>query len=611
MDNIPDSSLTELNSRLAAEAGRVLGLTSLHALGKTSPIETPGGGLAFPSVGPDLEAILIVGHFQRPALLVRNATYEPPSSAIWRSILDPHRSKIENAIRSAGRLELIGHPTLDYAGTAWMVAENIAVTSRQVAQFFSRNTGSSRAMLVGPLGPVSARIDFREEFRLPASLEIPVEKVLFIAEPGRRHPDIALLKLVKGFRSPDPVPLLEGRVSKHQLVAVIGYPANDPRNPSSAVAGVSGGAFDAKRLSPGQVTADPRGFLLTHDCCTLGGSSGSLVLDIATGHAAGLHFSGSFRKDNHAVDAAEIRKILSRLKIQVTVPFEAPPAPVIIEKLAAQDLSTRAGYQSDFLGRKSAVHVPLPRLSQSIASDLAPVQGIEDSILRYTHFSIAMSAARRMAFYTACNIDGKTSLNLRRRVDRWALDPRLDRAHQADNELYRNNDLDRGHLVRRLDPVWGDPSEAERAHEDTFFYTNAAPQHARLNQGHWNDLEDYILNNANALDLRVSVFTGPVFLDDDPEYRGFRLPQRFWKVVAVVNGETGKLHATAYMLSQRDLLTNIEFVFGQFRTYQVPISEVERQTHLSFGKLRRYDPLKDRETFAIREIALLRDIVLI
>ena len=57
-------------------------------------------------------------------------------------------------------------------------------------------------------------------------------------------------------------------------------------------------------------------------------------------------------------------------------------------------------------------------------------------------------------------------------------------------------------------------------------------------------------------------------------------------------------------------LTDLEFVFGQFRTYQVPVSEVEKRTGLDFGKLRRADPLKDRESFAIREIDKLEEIVL-
>ena len=48
----------------------------------------------------------------------------------------------------------------------------------------------------------------------------------------------------------------------------------------------------------------------------------------------------------------------------------------------------------------------------------------------------------------------------------------------------------RGHLVRRLDPMWG--TRWKEASEDTFHFTNAAPQHKNLNQRTWQNLEDYI-----------------------------------------------------------------------------------------------------------------------
>ena len=82
---------------------------------------------------------------------------------------------------------------------------------------------------------------------------------------------------------------------------------------------------------------------------------------------------------------------------------------------------------------------------------------------------------------------------------------------QVGNELYKRNPLDRGHLVRRLDPAWGNTrEEAVQAADDTFFYTNSTPQHSRLNQREWLRLEEYILDNAATHDLKVSVFTGPV-----------------------------------------------------------------------------------------------------
>jgi endonuclease G, mitochondrial len=89
--------------------------------------------------------------------------------------------------------------------------------------------------------------------------------------------------------------------------------------------------------------------------------------------------------------------------------------------------------------------------------------------LKYDHFSVVMSKSRRLAFFTAVNIDGNQLTSLDRTNDRWYFDPRIDRKYQSGPELYSNNDLDRGHLVRRLDPVWG--QLANQANEDTFHFT--------------------------------------------------------------------------------------------------------------------------------------------
>src|SRR5438094_321709 len=157
---------------------------------------------------------------------------------------------------------------------------------------------------------------------------------------------------------------------------------------------------------------------------------------------------------------------------------------------------------------------------------------------------------------------------------RWRFDARFDEEFQAGDDLYRDNDLDRGHMVRRLDPVWGDDQAAQAANEDTFHFTNSCPQHKDLNQKTWNDLEDYVLRNAGEFRLKINVFTGPVFRADDPDYRDFQLPLDFWKVVVMVKDD-GTLSATAYTLSQRDLVTGLEFVFSEFRTYQIRLRQVE------------------------------------
>lgn len=81
---------------------------------------------------------------------------------------------------------------------------------------------------------------------------------------------------------------------------------------------------------------------------------------------------------------------------------------------------------------------------------------------------------------TAVNIDGEQLGSIKRENTKWILDPRMNEKFQTGPRVYAKNDLDRGHMVRRLDPVWGEHAEA--ANDDTFHFTNSTPQHKNLNQ---------------------------------------------------------------------------------------------------------------------------------
>lgn len=244
------------------------------------------------------------------------------------------------------------------------------------------------------------------------------------------------------------------------------------------------------------------------------------------------------------------------------------------------------GYDPEFLGRR----VDLPALPAERSQEVAPLKDGSGSELKYSHFSVFMSKSRQLALFTAVNIDGAHLQDLTRGVDKWYFDPRIEREYQMDPLVYEHPDLDRGHLVRRLDPVWG--AEAKEANEDTFHFTNCSPQHSKLNRRTWLGLESYILDRAEAQDLKVSVFTGPVFRDDDVLYLGqFRVPAEFWKVVVMMK-EDGQVSATAYLQSQRDLVSTLEAeVYGEYKTYQVPVANIEQLTGLDFGDLRNHDPL--------------------
>lgn len=259
----------------------------------------------------------------------------------------------------------------------------------------------------------------------------------------------------------------------------------------------------------------------------------------------------------------------------------AGPAP---ERPAGGSLADREGYDEGFLG----IAVPLPRLT-------AP--SVETVVLPYTHFSVLLRPDRRLAAATAVAIDGERLVEDMPRTDDWRYDPRVAEDWQAGPEVYRNNSLDRGHLVRRLDPVWGATAVAHRADGDTFHYTNAAPQADVFNQGKqvWQGLENYLLDHAARHDRKLSVLTGPVLHDADPPYRGVQVPLRFWKVAAFVH--EGRLAATAYVLDQSpDLTRDADRALagavpgappplGAFRTYQVPVADVALLTGLDLGPL--------------------------
>jgi endonuclease G len=271
----------------------------------------------------------------------------------------------------------------------------------------------------------------------------------------------------------------------------------------------------------------------------------------------------------------------------------------------------RAGLDEQLLG--TAVLLP------------TPADATVDTVrLDYVHFSVLMRPDRRLAAVTGVGIDGGKLMDLDRAGIDWRLDDRLPAEAQTGPAVYANNDLDRGHLVRRADAVWGDTrAEAQAGNADTFHYTNAAPQAARFNQGDqlWLGLETYLLEHAAAYDRRLVVFTGLVLAPDDPPYRGVQIPLRFFKVAVfrtdgtvgdgddvgdgsdVGDAGTGadsglvRLGATGYLLDQtpqvedlEDELTRVRAVgtvppLGPFRTFQVPIADIGELTGLDLAQL--------------------------
>ena len=267
------------------------------------------------------------------------------------------------------------------------------------------------------------------------------------------------------------------------------------------------------------------------------------------------------------------------------------------------DQPSRPGYDPAFLG----IGVPLPGLPKALAGDVTLLaDGSGD--LRYMHYSVVMSASRRLAYFSAANIDGATTLSLSRTdrdpdhpeqpnafepraADVWWFDGRIPAASQVGAGIYDGTDFDFGHLTRRLDPVWGDPRSARVANDDTFLMTNCTPQAHALNTGTWEKLENAVLAAASDNKLKFVVITGPV-LDPrdprDPTIRDVQCPTAYWKLIGYLDG--GKLVAMGFLQWQTDLVNQIGqqahlTELDKAEQWHVPVSDITRLTALDFGPL--------------------------
>lgn len=270
---------------------------------------------------PGLEAI--IERFTRPVYLVQKATFEVPPDSFpdseeIKSRVEGARQALEQAIPSAGRIDVRNH-RLDWLGTAWMVGPGVAVTNRHVAEEFAEKGNGAFTFKRNPGGPaVSAVIDWKHEHQQADESRFSVKEVLWIEPPD--SVDVALIRVSDEGESGDEQPAVIDLMTEDELsddatgrwVAVVGYPAYDSRNDRADQQRIFDGIYNVKRLAPGKITSIEPADVLHHDATTLGGNSGSVIVDLSSGKAIGLHFGGIQRERNEAVQAPRVRQILDR-----------------------------------------------------------------------------------------------------------------------------------------------------------------------------------------------------------------------------------------------------------------------------------------------------------
>jgi hypothetical protein len=272
----------------------------------SAAIETWGrfrrGATMTPADRTQLEEIVIPNGL-RPCFDVQNgdvASLPDP----W-TVLNAHKPFLRGCIAAVGRVNVPGHAFLQYAGTGFVVGDRLLLTNRHVAEVFCQ-AGATPVMFTPGISP---SLDFKQEVGSDATLVVSLSKPLLILSDC----DAALFQLTAMPQGIIPLKLASNPPGaiEDRLATVIGYPALESNVSTQEILQqiqIFRAVFDKKRLQPGRLIGlkqtSSYGVMveaLAHDCSTLGGNSGSAMVDVEAEQIVGLHFSGEYLVANYAV----------------------------------------------------------------------------------------------------------------------------------------------------------------------------------------------------------------------------------------------------------------------------------------------------------------------
>ena len=176
------------------------------------------------------------------------------------------------------------------------------------------------------------------------------------------------------------------------------------------------------------------------------------------------------------------------------------------------------------------------------------------------------------------------------RTDKWEYDPLVPKRYQG--VAYKSYaGYDRGHQLPSADRLCN-----TSANEQTFYFTNITPQHADLNQGLWEKLEQQVRGQINSCDT-LYVVTGCVLATtadptvrtvDDNNGKPVAVPKAYYKVILKYTagtanggysaigfwmenkayGETALSRSFARTVDEIETLTGIDFFHNLNDTYE-------------------------------------------
>jgi V8-like Glu-specific endopeptidase len=263
-----------------------------------------------------LEAIVEVDG-SRPTLMFSEDDHvdlEDGTLGQWKGVTAKFLEQISRVAASVGRVDLDGK----HQGTGFVITDGLILTNRHVLQALATQKQSGEWQF---LGEPSITFDANPDKSRKRRVKIRKKVIRTGTQPIDRHAidykklDFAILECEVSDEDRLPEPLLlesdADKVAVGRPIFTIGYPANPGYGAyaSDVLQKLFQYRYGVKRFAPGEIdrglgtAADGTGeTVFTHDSTTLGGNSGSCVVDLGNDGrlVVGLHFAGAPKKANFA-----------------------------------------------------------------------------------------------------------------------------------------------------------------------------------------------------------------------------------------------------------------------------------------------------------------------
>jgi hypothetical protein len=288
-----------------------------------------------PDLTPDealgLESVILL--YGRPAVLVSLGRLASPAP-FW-NVLEDQREDIELAQGGVGRIELLGHPDYDWAGTGFLVNDTTLLTTRRTAEIFAERSSENQWQF---RPGITGWMNYQEDYQKSPSAAYRIQSILGVHDKY----DIALLQVEAPQQTVGaPIPLALATEPPTRLdgrqVYMVGYPVRDARRSEpEAIVRIFRDAYNVKRVQPGTL----RGLLqfrdiqlLQHDCAMLGHSAGSCLIDLETHQVVGVHLTSRYLEMGIAIPLWTLRE--DPMLVRAGVMFAQPNAQEV-ERLHGQ-----------------------------------------------------------------------------------------------------------------------------------------------------------------------------------------------------------------------------------------------------------------------------------